>query len=93
VKCQTSADLQPAEAIAFAPISRYPLGSEMAVALDKLFAWVDKGVVPLFADLSPGSVGLYQSNVVVPNEVGKGNLNVAFNVGGTNSNPTTIPVQ
>jgi len=32
------------------PISRYPLGSEMAVALDKLFAWVDKGVVPPHAD-------------------------------------------
>jgi hypothetical protein len=32
------------------PISRYPLGSEMAVALDKLFAWVDKGVAPPHAD-------------------------------------------
>jgi hypothetical protein len=33
-----------------APISRYPLGSEMAVALDKLFTWVDKGVAPPHAD-------------------------------------------
>jgi hypothetical protein len=33
-----------------APISRYPLGAEMAVALDKLFAWVDKGAVPPHAD-------------------------------------------
>jgi hypothetical protein len=33
-----------------APISRYPLGSEMAVALDKLFAWVDKGVAAPHAD-------------------------------------------
>jgi len=33
-----------------APISRYPLGSEMAVALDKLFAWVDKGMAPPHAD-------------------------------------------
>ena len=32
------------------PISRYPLGAEMAVALDKLFAWVDKGVMPPHAD-------------------------------------------
>jgi hypothetical protein len=32
------------------PISRYPMGSEMAVALDKLFAWVDKGVEPPHAD-------------------------------------------
>jgi hypothetical protein len=33
-----------------APISRYPLGAEMAVALDKLFSWVDKGVAPPHAD-------------------------------------------
>jgi hypothetical protein len=32
------------------PISRYPVGAEMAVALDKLFAWVDKGVAPPHAD-------------------------------------------
>ena len=32
------------------PISRYPMGAEMAVALDKLFAWVDKGVAPPHAD-------------------------------------------
>ena len=33
-----------------ASISRYPLGSEMAVALDKLFTWVDKGLAPPHAD-------------------------------------------
>jgi hypothetical protein len=32
------------------PISRYPMGAEMSVALDKLFAWVDKGVTPPHAD-------------------------------------------
>src|SRR5580693_4162731 len=32
------------------PISRYPMGAEMSVALDKLFAWVDKGIVPPHAD-------------------------------------------
>jgi len=32
------------------PISRYPMGVMMSVALDKLFAWVDKGVVPPHAD-------------------------------------------
>jgi uncharacterized protein (TIGR03437 family) len=47
----------------------------------------------LFAGLSPGSVGLYQFNVVVPDQVGVGNLNVLINVGGTNSNLVTIPVQ
>ncbi len=32
------------------PISRYPLGAEMSVALDKLFAWIDKGILPPHAD-------------------------------------------
>jgi hypothetical protein len=32
------------------PISRYPMGAEMSVALDKLFAWVDKGTAPPHAD-------------------------------------------
>jgi len=32
------------------PISRYPMGAEMSVALDKLFAWVDKGIAPAHAD-------------------------------------------
>jgi uncharacterized protein (TIGR03437 family) len=47
----------------------------------------------LFAGLSPGSVGLYQFNVVIPDQVGIGNLNVLINVGGTNSNLVTIPVR
>ena len=32
------------------PISRYPMGVMMSVALDKLFTWVDKGVAPPHAD-------------------------------------------
>ncbi|HEX4274933.1 MAG TPA: alpha/beta hydrolase domain-containing protein [Bryobacteraceae bacterium] len=32
------------------PISRYPMGAEMSIALDKLFAWVDNGVAPPHAD-------------------------------------------
>jgi hypothetical protein len=32
------------------PISRYPMGAEMSIALDKLFAWVDKGIAPPHAD-------------------------------------------
>jgi Alpha/beta hydrolase domain len=31
-------------------ISRYPMGAMMAVGVDKLFAWVDKGSVPTHAD-------------------------------------------
>lgn len=47
----------------------------------------------LFAGLSPGSVGLYQFNVVVPDQVGIGDLNVLINVGGQNSNLVRVPVQ
>lgn len=32
------------------PISRYPMGAEMSVALDKLFVWADKGIAPPHAD-------------------------------------------
>jgi hypothetical protein len=32
------------------PISRYPMGAEMAVAVDKLFTWVDEGIAPHHAD-------------------------------------------
>jgi uncharacterized protein (TIGR03437 family) len=44
-----------------------------------------------FAGLSPGSVGLYQFNVVVPDQVGTGNLNVFFNTGGLGPPLVTIP--
>jgi uncharacterized protein (TIGR03437 family) len=47
----------------------------------------------LSGGLSPGAVGVYQFKVVVPDRVGLGNLNVLINVGGTNSNLVTIPVQ
>ncbi|MBZ5608923.1 MAG: hypothetical protein LAP38_11730 [Acidobacteriia bacterium] len=47
----------------------------------------------LFAGLSPGSVGLYQFNVVVPDQVGTGNLNVQFTTGGLGPPLVTIPVQ
>jgi len=47
----------------------------------------------LYAGLSPGSVGLYQFNVVVPDQVGTGNLTVLFNTGGLGPPLVTIPVQ
>jgi uncharacterized protein (TIGR03437 family) len=46
-----------------------------------------------FAGLSPGLVGLYQFNVVVPDQVGIGNLTVLFNTGGLGPSLVTIPVQ
>ncbi|MBZ5636570.1 MAG: hypothetical protein LAO55_25885 [Acidobacteriia bacterium] len=47
----------------------------------------------VFAGLSPGSVGLYQFDFVIPNRVGIGDLNVLINAGGQNSNLVTIPVK
>jgi len=32
------------------PISRFPMAVFMSVALDKMFAWIDKGVIPPHAD-------------------------------------------
>jgi uncharacterized protein (TIGR03437 family) len=46
----------------------------------------------LFAGLSPGSVGLYQFNVVVPDQAGIGNQTVVFYTGDL-VNLVTIPVQ
>ena len=47
----------------------------------------------LFSGLTPTLVGLYQFNVVIPDQAGIGNLNVLIDVGGTNGNLVTIPVQ
>jgi uncharacterized protein (TIGR03437 family) len=47
----------------------------------------------LFAGLSPGSVGLYQFNIVVPDGVGIGDLPAGISVGGQISNIASIPVQ
>jgi hypothetical protein len=47
----------------------------------------------LFAGLSPGSVGLYQFNIVVPGGLGIGDLPAAISVGGQISNVFSLPVQ
>jgi uncharacterized protein (TIGR03437 family) len=47
----------------------------------------------LFAGLSPGSVGLYQFNIVVPDGLGIGDLPALINVGGQTSNGFSLPVQ
>lgn len=47
----------------------------------------------LFAGLSPGSVGLYQFNIVVPDGLGIGDLPALVNTGGQISNIFSIPVQ
>jgi uncharacterized protein (TIGR03437 family) len=47
----------------------------------------------LFAGLSPGSVGLYQFNIVVPDGLGIGDLPALINVVGQISNVFSLPVQ
>jgi hypothetical protein len=46
-----------------------------------------------FAGLSPGSVGLYQFNIVVPDGLGIGDLPALINVGGQISNVFSLPIQ
>lgn len=46
-----------------------------------------------FAGLSPGSVGLYQLNVIVPDGLAAGDLPTAIRIGGQISNVFFIPVQ
>jgi hypothetical protein len=47
----------------------------------------------LFAGLSPGSVGLYQFNIVVPDGLGIGDLPALISVGGQISNVFSLPIQ
>jgi uncharacterized protein (TIGR03437 family) len=77
------------------PATGAPAGSSPASSMNPMPSVTinAQNATVLFAGLSPGSVGLYQFNVVVPNQVGTGNLNVQFNTGGLNPNIVTIPVQ
>ena len=47
----------------------------------------------VFAGLSPGSIGLYQIDVVIPASAGTGNLPLVVTQGGVASNTVTVPVQ
>jgi uncharacterized protein (TIGR03437 family) len=47
----------------------------------------------LFAGLSPGSVGLYQIDVVIPAGAGTGNVPVIVTQGTATSNTVTVPVE
>jgi uncharacterized protein (TIGR03437 family) len=46
----------------------------------------------LYAGLTPGGIGLYQIDFVVPAGVSAGNLSLAVSQGANNANPTTLPV-
>ena len=45
-----------------------------------------------FAGLTPGAIGLYQINFVVPTTASAGSLSLTVSQGGTNANTTTLPV-
>jgi uncharacterized protein (TIGR03437 family) len=77
------------------PATGAPAGSSPVSTLDpKPSVMINShDATTLFAGLSPGSVGLYQFNVVVPDQLGVGNLIVFFNTGGLGPNLVTIPVQ
>jgi uncharacterized protein (TIGR03437 family) len=47
----------------------------------------------LFAGLSPGSVGLYQIDVVIPSGAGTGNVPLVITQSGVASNTVTVPVE
>ena len=47
----------------------------------------------LFAGLSPGSVGLYQIDVVIPAEAGTGNVPLVVTQSGVASNTVTVPIE
>lgn len=46
----------------------------------------------LFAGLTPGAIGLYQIDFVVPSGVPAGNLSLTVSQGGVSANATTLPV-
>lgn len=50
-------------------------------------------VTPAFAGLSPGAVGLYQVNVQIPAETGKGNVEVILKFGSIYSNTACFNIQ
>jgi uncharacterized protein (TIGR03437 family) len=65
------------------PNNTYPVTETATATIAGVNATVE------FAGLTPGFVGLYQANIVIP-AVAKGGHTLVLNVGGTNSNSTTI---
>jgi len=65
------------------PNNSYPTTETATATLGGMPATVE------FAGLTPGFIGLYQANIVVP-ALAKGGHTLVLNIGGTNSNSTTI---
>ena len=51
-----------------------------------------EAVTPFFTGLTPGFVGLYQMNIIVPTDVPPGAMNLTITQGNISANPTTLLV-
>jgi len=47
----------------------------------------------LFSGLTPTCIGLYQVNVLVPNDAGTGRQPVVITIGGVSSKPVDLPLR
>lgn len=65
--------------------------SHVAIAPKVTVGTADAQVI--FAGLSPGSVGLYQIDVMIPSGAGTGNVPLVVSQNGVSSNTVTVPIQ
>ena len=85
----------PASAAGYPIAPSSPPATLAAVPAVQFYAGGDpsRDVVPLFAGLSAGSVGLYQVNVNLPTDSPKGITNVRLLFGDAVSNSVPISIQ
>jgi uncharacterized protein (TIGR03437 family) len=69
-----------------------PSNATASVTLQPTVQVDGQNATVLFAGLTPGGVGLYQINFVVPPSSKTGNLNVVITQGGAEANVVTLPV-
>ncbi len=89
---QTSPPASDGQAAPFAQVAPPPT---RMVSGETIIANTGVTAIPMYAGLTPGSVGLYQVNVLVPANSEKGNaVPVFFDMGGgAISNSVTIAIQ
>ena len=78
----------PAVASGMAP----PPGAVPATTSTVTLTVGGRSVTPTFAGLSPGAVGLYQVNFIVPTDLAEGNHPVILTIAGKTSNTVTLPI-